>query len=185
MRNVRPRFVTSKVIDSKTVVIIALAITLALSLPGQRVFAHGTQKYVNGRWFNGQTFELKTVYVVDGAFRMEYDGKADSTIDLQGKFVIPPLAEAHNHHFGEEANYKQQLRTYLQQGIFYSKNTNNIAKLAVPVRRLVNNPESVDVVYANGGLTSRGGHPAQIYDMFAQHLPGWSPKDMEDQAYFI
>ncbi len=185
MRNVKPSFVRSKVLNSSAIAIFALTLTLALSLPARTVFAHGAQKYVNGRWFNGQTFEQRTVYVVDGVLRMEYAGKADATIDLQGKFVIPPFAEAHNHHFGEEASYKQQLGTYMRQGIFYSKNTNNITKLTVPVRQMVNNPESVDVVYANGGLTARGGHPAQIYDMFVEHLPGWSRKDMEDQAYFI
>lgn len=185
MRNIEPQFVASKRANSKAFIIVALTLTLALSLPAQRVFAYGAQKYVNGRWFNGETFEQKTVYVVDGILRTHHDGSVDATVDLQGKYIVPPFAEAHNHHFGEEANYKQQLRTYLQQGIFYSKNTNNVAKLAVPVRQLVNNPESVDVIYANGGLTATGGHPVQIYDMFAQHLPGWSKKDMEDQAYFI
>lgn len=169
----------------KAVKVAVIAITLALLLPARSVFAHGAQKYVNGLWFNGQTFEQKTVYVVEGIFRMQYDGKADATIDLQGKFVIPPFGEAHNHHFGEEVSYKEQLRTYFQQGIFYARNTNNVTKLAVPVRQLVNRPESVDVLYANGGLTASGGHPIQIYEALAQQFPGWTKKDMESQAYFI
>ena len=36
--------------------------------------------------------------------------------------------------------------------------------LAALVRPKVNNGESVDVIYSNGGLTSKGGHPAQILD---------------------
>lgn len=162
-----------------------IMLTLVLLLPVTSVFAHGTQKYVNGLWFNGQTFDQKTFYVVEGVFRTQYDGKVDTTVDLQGKFVIPPFAEAHNHHFGEEVTYKEQLKTYLQQGIFYAKNTNNVTKLANPVRQLVNRPDSVDVLYANGGLTATGGHPIQIYDMLAQQFPGWTKKDMENQAYFI
>jgi imidazolonepropionase-like amidohydrolase len=159
-------------------------LTLALLLPVHSVFAHGTQRYVNGLWFNGQSFEPRTVYVVEGVLRMQFEGKVDATIDLQGKFIIPPFAEAHNHHFGEEVNYRQQFNIYVQQGIFYSKNTNCLTKLATPVRQLVNRPESIDVLYANGGLTSTGGHPVQIYEVMANQL-GWDKKEMENQAYFI
>lgn len=162
-----------------------VSLILGSLLLAQSVFAHGTQKYINGLWFNGQTFEQRTVYVVDGVLRMQHDGDVATTVDLHGQYVIPPFAEAHNHHFGEEPNYQQQLKLYLQQGIFYSKNTNNVTKLAPPVRKLVNMPESVDVLYANGGLTASGGHPVQIYDVMSQQLPGWTRKDMEDQAYFI
>jgi imidazolonepropionase-like amidohydrolase len=161
------------------------ALIIGLLLPAQSVFAHGTQKYINGFWFNGQTFEQRTVYVAEGVIVMQHDGDVNTTIDLHGQYVIPPLAEAHNHHFGEEASFQQQLKLYLQQGIFYSKNTNNVTKLAMPVRKLVNLPESIDVLYANGGLTASGGHPVQIYDAMSGHLPGWAKKDMEDQAYFI
>ncbi len=157
---------------------------LALLLPPHSVLAHGTQRYVNGLWFNGQSFEAKTVYVVEGVLRMQYEGKVDATLDLQGKYVIAPFAEAHNHHFGEEVNYRQQLNLYIQQGIFYSKNTNCVAKLAAPVRELVNRPESIDVLYANGGLTATGGHPVQIFDVMANQL-GWDRREMENQAYFI
>lgn len=163
----------------------ALVAVILCLLSVESVLAHGTQKYVNGRWFNGQTFEQRTVYVVEGVFRMQHDGAVDATIDLHGGYVIPPFAEAHNHHFGEEPNYQEQLKLYLRQGIFYAKNTNNVTKLAVPVRKLVNLPESVDVLYANGGLTASGGHPVQIYDVMSGQLPGWTKKDMEDQAYFI
>lgn len=172
-------------LKQKAVRVAVIILTLVLLLPVTNVFAHGTQKYVNGLWFNGQTFDQKTFYVVEGVFRTQYVGKVDMTVDLQGKFVIPPFAEAHNHHFGEEVSYKEQLEKYLREGIFYAKNTNNVTKLANPVRQLVNRPESVDVLYANGGLTATGGHPIQIYDMLAEQFSGWTKRDMENQAYFI
>jgi imidazolonepropionase-like amidohydrolase len=164
---------------------VLVALVLCLVLSAQSVFAQDTQKYSNGLWFNGQTFEQRAVYVVDGVLKLQHDGEVNVTIDLHGQFVIPPFAEAHNHHFGEETNYQQQLKLYLQQGIFYSKNTNNLTKLATAVRKLVNRPESADVLYANGGLTASGGHPVQIYDVMSQQLAGWTKKDMADQAYFI
>src|SRR5262249_19950789 len=64
---------------------------------------------------------------------------------------------------------------------------NNIPKWTEPFRALVNKPESLDVAYANGGLTASGGHPVQIYDRVAERpfVPGWTKADMPDQAYFI
>jgi amidohydrolase family protein len=165
--------------------LVMVVLLLALVLPARSVFAQGTQKYINGLWFNGQTFEQRTVFVAGGILRMQHDGDVTATIDLHGQHVIPPFAEAHNHHFGEEPSYQQQLLMYLQQGIFYAKNTNNLTRLAGPVRKLVNRPETVDVLYANGGLTASGGHPIQIYDVMSHQLAGWTKKDMEDQAYFI
>lgn len=185
MREAKLHYERLTVLKQKAFKVAVIALTLAMCLPVQSVFAHGVQKYVNGLWFNGQIFEPKTVYAVEGILRTQYDGKIDATIDLQGKFIIPAFGEAHNHHFGEEVSYKEQLKTYLQQGIFYSRNTNNVTKLAVPVRQLVNRPESVDVLYANGGLTATGGHPIQIYEVLASQFAGWTKKDMENQAYFI
>lgn len=163
----------------------ALLLSLNAFLPHRPVLAHGVQCYVNGLWFNGRTFESKTVCSVEGILQTGYAGKADNTFDLKGRYVIPPFAEAHNHHFGDAGDIKGQIKTYLSQGIFYAKNTNNTQKLTQPLRQFVNLPESVDVLYANGGLTATGGHPMQIYDAMAPQIPGWTPKDMENQAYYI
>ena len=54
-------------------------------------------------------------------------------------------------------------RDYLARGVFYAKNPNSIERLTAPVRAHVNTPSSVDAVFANGGLTSSGGHPVQVY----------------------
>jgi imidazolonepropionase-like amidohydrolase len=163
----------------------ALLLAVNVFLSRQSVLAHGVQCYVNGFWFNGHSFEAKTVYSVEGVLRTDYAGQADKTIDLKGRYVIPPFAEAHNHHFGDGGDVQQQIKTYLSQGIFYAKNTNNTQKLTAPLRQFVNLPESVEVLYANGGLTAPGGHPIQIYDTVASQIPGWTPKEMENQAYYV
>lgn len=163
----------------------ALLLAFTVLVPQQPVEAHGVTCYVNGLWFNGRVFEAKTFCSIEGVLQTNYAGKADNTIDLKGRHVIPPFAEAHNHHFGDGADIQRQIKTYLSQGIFYAKNTNNTQKLTAPLRQFVNLPESVDVIYANGGLTATGGHPIQIYDVMASQIPGWTPKDMENQAYFV
>ncbi len=144
-------------------------------------------RFINGLWFDGQGFQPKTVYSVDGRFAMKYQGAVDQTLDLQGKYVIPPFGEAHTHHFMVGMDYQAQMLTYLVQGIFYAKNPNSLSKLTDPIRAAFNKPTSIDVIYANGGLTGSGGHPIQIYDFLTERkaLPGLTKEQMPGQAYFV
>ncbi|MBV8518714.1 MAG: amidohydrolase family protein [Acidobacteria bacterium] len=163
---------------------LTLVFFIVLLLP-LHVFAHGNLKFVNGRWFDGTRFVAKTMYSVDNVFREHYDGELRATIDLGGRYIIPPLADAHNHVLADGGPHvDEQLRQYLRAGIFYVKNPNNVLKLTEATRARMNQPESVDVRWANGGLTATGGHPAQIYDRIADAI-GWKREDMLGQAYFF
>jgi len=144
-------------------------------------------RFVNGNWFNGHSFQQKTFYSAGGILRAEYAGSVDSTIDLQNKFIIPPFAEAHNHHFSDGQDYRAQINNYLTQGIFYAKNPNNTQKWTTPIRPHLNFPASVDAVFANGGLTATGGHPIQLFEFLAQqdNIFGWSKTSLRNQAYFV
>jgi imidazolonepropionase-like amidohydrolase len=124
--------------------------------------AHGNLKFTNGLWFNGTSFEKKTMYAVANVFRETYDGDA-TVVDLAGKYVVPPFGDAHHHAFADGANADEQLARYLRAGVFYVKNPNNSASLTAPIRARLNTPETVDVIYANGGFTRTGGHPSQLY----------------------
>ncbi len=136
--------------------------------------AHGNLKLVNGQWFDGTQFVKKTMYSVDNVFRSSFDGEA-RTIDLEGRYVVPPFADAHNHVFADGANVDEQLARYLRAGIFYVKNPNSSITGTAHIRPRMNKPETIDVLYSNGGLTTAGGHPKQIYDRFP---------NMADNAYF-
>jgi len=80
----------------------------------------------NGMWFNGQEFVPKTMYSVDGYFTTQKPSTIDTTIDLTGKYVIPPFGEAHNHNLngGNEAN-RGNIKRYLRDGVFYVKLQSN------------------------------------------------------------
>ncbi|HVF90144.1 MAG TPA: amidohydrolase family protein [Blastocatellia bacterium] len=155
--------------------------------PSARGPAPRAYRFINGLWLSGGSFKARTTYSVGGVFRMSYRGKVDETIDLGGKFVVPPFAEAHTHHFMEGMDYRSLIDDYFARGIFYAMNTNSLKKLSDPIRSYFNKPEGIDVIYANGGLTATGGHPVQIYDYLAGQniLPGMSREDMKNQAYFI
>ena len=51
---------------------------------------------------------------------------------------------------------------YLDDGIFYVKNPNNLPRGRAALAGKINIPTSVDAVFANGGLTSTNGHPAEL-----------------------
>lgn len=172
-------------------IITAILFVCALTLQTpfiQTASAHNaTYKFVNGFWFNGKSFEPKTVYSVNGVFQMKHDGEVTATIDLENAYAIPPLAEAHNHHFMNGFLYEQQIKDYLAKGIFYAKNPNSIPYLTDSIKESVNVPSSVDVSYSNGGITATDGHPVQIFDSMADRgmIKGLTKKDMEGQAYYI
>jgi imidazolonepropionase-like amidohydrolase len=118
-------------------------------------------QFLNGRWFDGKKFAARTFYSVGGRLTSKKPARVDSVIDLKGRYVVPPFGEAHNHNV-EGAKPETIIRTYLEHGIFYVKNPNNLPRSRAALAGKVNTLTSVDVVFANGGLTSPGGHPAGL-----------------------
>src|SRR5687768_6289568 len=117
---------------------------------------------INGRWFDGDSFVNRTAYVADGKLTFVRPTSVRGTLDLAGGYVIPPLSEAHNHNLGLGSDDTAAVRAYLDAGVFYVKILSYLPRLTDPVRHLFNNPRSVDVVFANGGLTGSGGHPIRL-----------------------
>jgi imidazolonepropionase-like amidohydrolase len=113
----------------------------------------------NGYWFENGAFVAGTRYVVDGRFIDAAPAGISRTIDLGGRFVVPPFGEAHNHNTS-----KARLERYFSQGIFYVKNPNSFPDDRARAGGLINTPSTPDVVFAGGGLTSPGGHPISIID---------------------
>jgi len=147
-----------------------LSIILFVSVSANGLHAANIQ-FTNGNWFDGHGFTSRTVYSINGFLSFKYKGKVDETVDLQNAYVIPPFAEAHTHQFLDVMNFQDQIDDYLTKGIFYAKNLNSIPRFTVRIRPFINKPNSIDIAYANGGLTASGGHPVQIFDGLAGHLP--------------
>ena len=144
-------------------------------------------KLAGGKWFDGQAFVGRTVYSVAGTFRDAWDGPVEATVDLSGTFVVGPYADVHTHDLGGGPDPEGRIRERLRQGVFYLKNTNSVPRWAAAFKPLVNRPESVDVAWANGGLTASGGHPIQIYENVVARPPvaDWTKADLPDQAYVV
>jgi hypothetical protein len=161
--------------------LLAVALAVLFGAPAAS-FAHGTLQLTGGVWWDGASFQPRTMYSVEGVLVAHHDGPVDRTVDLGGGFVVPPYADAHTHGFGWTE--PGAVERHLAAGIFYLKNPNSVASDTVAVRPKVNLAESVDVSYALGGITATGGHPVQIWENLARQL-GREPATMRDNAYWV
>ncbi|HEX9886032.1 MAG TPA: amidohydrolase family protein [Longimicrobiales bacterium] len=118
----------------------------------------------NGRWYNGRGFEAGTFYIRDGVLRRERPARVDSVLDLGGRYVIPPLGDAHTHNLDGEYGLDAVRDAYVSEGTLYVQVLTNTTTGAAKVKPRFGDVCSIDVVYANGGLTSTLSHPFMAYE---------------------
>lgn len=146
--------------------------------PGEQVLA-----FVGGHWFTGTGFEARMAYTVDGVLTFQAPTRVDSTIQLAGGYVVPPFGEAHNHNVEHSSRTARTIAQYLRDGVFYVRNPNNLPRTRHPLAGTVNIPTSIDVAFANGGLTATGGHPAaHVQHNIRRGI--WTEADGEGAFYF-
>ncbi len=175
-----------KIISSMRLCLLILFLFVQLVTIAQTKTIH----FINGQWFNGKDFTATEFYCVNGLLSKQKPARVDTVIDLHHQFVIPPFGEAHNHSPDTEQDLDFIVERYLADGIFYIKNPNSIPFTTDKIKNRINHPISVDVVYANGGLTATGGHPTGLYNymlttIYKKSLPGWTSKSFEGEAYYI
>jgi hypothetical protein len=167
------------------------ALILAISLGAAAVAEAGptgpVYEFDHGVWWDGATFVARTVYTdANGLLREESPPRVDEVIDLHGGYVIPPLAEGHNHWL-EPAAADQYNACYLADGVYYVRDMGNVPYLMDQMRDKLNLPTSVDLVSAMTPFTGPGAHPVEIIDQFVQFgiLPKeWKP-DYDRKAEFV
>jgi imidazolonepropionase-like amidohydrolase len=158
----------------------------ASSQPAQTSGQPPNTALVNGRWFNGQSFEPRTVYSVDGKFTSEKPERVERTLDLTGLWIIAPYADAHNHSIGTGFVDKDQaaVHHYLADGVFYAKMQANVPINDEFKKRIgLNQPDSVDVMLAQELITASHSHPAELADIFFfpnVYLPGITKETMKN-----
>lgn len=118
-----------------------------------------TLELKSARWFDGQAFQRATLYVVDGKFTRKKPKKVHRSMDLHSQFVVPPLAEAHNHNLQNGWGVEHYGQRYLQDGVFYSAQLCADPAGTEAARARLNGPDSVDTLFASTCITSSDGHP--------------------------
>lgn len=128
----------------------------------QKIFAQNIQ-LVNGMWFDGNKFSNRKVWIYDGKLSFKSRGKkTDKTIDIKGKYVIPPFGEAHNHNLESEYELQKRIDKYLSDGVFYVKLQSSIKKRIAPLMHNYNHPLGLDVSLTYAPITGSGGHPIAV-----------------------
>jgi len=170
----------------------------ASAAPATPALASTTQTFafVNGRVFDGERFVDRTLYVANGRFVDAPPARIDSTIDVDGDFIVPPYGDAHNHHTVDPWIHEKAAKDFLAEGTFYSQVLTNRASAAKSTRDFFLHPETVDVSTAHGGITGTLGHPFLAYEPREMGLPPneWSEKRdsiassrilLEDAYWFV
>jgi imidazolonepropionase-like amidohydrolase len=136
--------------------------------------------FLNGRWWDGKVFRVETVYCIGGLLTRRKPSVPTETLDLAGGFVVPPLGDAHCHHFDSPRTISELIKRYLTEGIFYAQNTGNGAanRRDPSVTLRLNRPDSVDVTWADATLTSTLGHPFYVYEALANGHYNFGQEDV-------
>lgn len=140
--------------------------------------------FVGGQWFTGTAFEERTAFAVDGVLTFMQPARVDSTIHLAGGYVVPPFGDAHNHNVEHSSRIMATIEQYLRDGVFYVKNPNNLPRTRHPLDGTINVPTSMDVAFANGGLTAPDGHPIPLVRRNIERGI-WTEVDGEGAFYFV
>lgn len=144
---------------------------------------------VRGQWFNGTSFEARTVYSVAGRFTSTKPARVDTTLDLAGTWVVPPFGEAHNHNVdgAVEGRTRAALARYIADGVFYVQIQGNFPVGEALRRRLpMNRADAPDVALAQAFVTATGGHPIPLHEtvLLPQgYYPGFTRERLRDSLY--
>lgn len=136
-------------------------LSFAFSLIAAAQPGSGTETiaWTGGAWFDGSSFRWIDVYSAGGRLTLKRPARTDRTNDLSGRFVIPPLAEGHNHNV---PGLGTEIDTYLRQGIFYVMIQGNVPSARQQYAGRINTPGTIEVVFSNGLFTAPGGHPTAL-----------------------
>jgi imidazolonepropionase-like amidohydrolase len=153
---------------TKSLLVLLFVLLLTIACPSYPQAPNNTSfnncELRNGHWFDGRTFRERTFYIVDGRLTSRRPRQIDKVIDLNSGFVVPPFGDAHCHHFDANYSIDQQVGMYLRDGVFYAAVQTDVRSGALQVANKLNQPNSVDVAYAHGALTSSFGHGVEIYE---------------------
>jgi hypothetical protein len=125
-------------------------------------------EFSGGLWWDGEKFAAKTFYSVNGVLSSRKPDRVDSTLNLQGKFVVPPFADAHVHNLNDDDSINDDIHSDLVDGVFYAMEMDPAIELTPKTLGSVNKPSSVDVSYTQGLVTPSWGIMADMYAMLAK-----------------
>lgn len=118
-----------------------------------------TMELKNARWFDGKGFQRGSLFVVDGQFVASRPAKVHRHMELRGQYLVPPLAEAHNHNLQNQWGWDRFAQRYIQDGVFYTAMLCGDPSEVDPLRPLAALDATPDTLFVTACITSSDGHP--------------------------
>ncbi len=152
-------------------------------------------EYRGARVFTGEGF-VEAPLCVGGKSFVDCPQNAGSRVDLAGGFVIPPLGDAHTHHFDGPNTLPWHRQFYLDAGVFYAMTLTAPTRGVLEIRDQLKGPGNVDVATSLGGITGPDSHPAEVYEALALGIRSYeeqlaraeeirASREWADDAYFV
>ncbi len=158
---------------------------LLLCLFSQNMMAQTAGKsyeFRNGQWYDGTGFVAATWYTSNGLLSKKAPVKIDSVIDLENRWVIPPMGDANCSSVSENPSASNTLNQYMGEGIFYLQILGNTQEGRAASSLLLNKPTAPDAVFSNGPITCTLGFPFLEYEGPANKIKNpaqWSERYAE------
>ncbi len=147
--------------------------------------AKPTLELSGGRWFDGTGYRPARWYVVDGRFTAQRPAHVDAVINLGDRYILPPLAEAHNHNMQNSWGAATFAGDYMRRGIFYSAQLAANSEEIQPFRGLMGGPAMPDVLFAEVTISASDGHPlALALDGARAAGMTMTAADLRDKAFY-
>ncbi len=128
-------------------------------------------EYKNGQWYTGLEFVKATWYVSNGLLTQKAPVKIDSIVDLEGHWVIPPMADAGSSSLSGNRSAANMAKQYLDEGVFYVQVLNNTQEGRKTLQPLLNKSNTPDAIFTNGAITCSLGEPFLKFEGPAQDIP--------------
>ena len=144
-----------------------LPLFLLLGLFCQSISAQTAKKnyeFRNGQWYNGTAFVAGTWYSNNGLLSKKAPSRIDSVIDFEGRWVVPPMGDAHCSSISENPSAANTLSQYMGEGVFYLQILGNTQEGRTATAPLMNKSNTPDAVFANGVITCTLGTPFLEYE---------------------
>lgn len=170
-----------------TLFLMSCALPIAAQQPPPRFHAAEAQslELLHARWFDGKAFRHGTLFVHEGHFVAELPpGSRAQRLNLTGRYLVPPLGEAHNHNLQNPWAFENFAPHYIADGVFYAAMLCSDPTGVEPLRGRSGTAETPDVVFVTSCMTSSDGHPlAMLLDDKSD--PPVRLEDVADKAVLV
>ena len=149
--------------------------------------ARPAYELANGKWYIGDGFEAKTMYVAGETLLARRPARVDSVIDLNGGYVVPPFGEAHTHRVSDPFRAEADAGLFIEAGIFYAMNHGNLSQYRDAVDSVLVRSGNLDALFSNALIASPQSHGVELWQRIIGRgvYPDVALDGLDGNAYII